>query len=68
VVAFLASLGEGGATTSEITVALGGAASGVVEHAVSATTSNLLKQGVIRIAGSRSSVLTGRQQRVFTVQ
>ena len=65
IVDYLLSKGDEGATTSEITAALGGDKNGVVEHGVSATTSNLKKLGVIRDAGKKPSSITGRQQTVF---
>ena len=67
IVDYLLSKGDEGATTSEITAALGGDENGVVEHAVSASTSNLKKLGVIRDAGKKPSGITGRQQTVFVV-
>lgn len=65
VVDYLKECGQNGATTSEITAGLGGDENGIVEHAVSATTSNLVKLDVIHITGKRLSALTGRPQSVF---
>ena len=65
IVDYLLSKGDEGATTSEITRALGGEKNGVVEHAVSASTSNLRKLGVLRETGKKPSDITGRQQTVF---
>jgi len=67
VVAYLRELGDAGATTSEITEGLGGDESGIVEHAISATTSDLLKLDIVRVAGKRPSTITGRPQSVFVV-
>lgn len=67
VVAYLRELGETGATTSEITEGLGGDDNGIVEHAISATTSDLLKLDIVRVVGKRPSTITGRPQSVFAV-